>query len=106
MRADGGISVLKGQGLAKQDKWNGVIVLDDTVSAFTIISLLGTLSELVYCKSEALTYDEVFSENVSGYSSVLVTEGLTETVTFVFGYADWINFCGENYYCGTEGVLL
>ena len=106
MRADGGISVLKGQGLAKQDKWNGVIVLDDTVSAFTIISLLGTLSELVYCKSEALTYDEVFSENVSGYSSVLVTEGLTESVTFVFGYADWINFCGENYYCGTEGVLL
>ena len=106
MRADGGISVLKGQGLAKQDKWNGVIVLDDTISAFTIISLLGTLSELVYCKSEALTYDEVFSENVSGYSSVLVTEGLTETVTFVFGYADWINFCGENYYCGTEGVLL
>ena len=106
MRADGGISVLKGQGLAKQDKWNGVIVLDDTVSAFTIISLLGTLSELVYCASTALTYDEVFSENVSGYSSVLVTEGLTESVTFVFGYADWINFCGENYYCGTEGVLL
>ena len=106
MRKDDGISVLKGQGLAKQDKWNGVIVLDDTVSAFSIISLLHALSDVVVCTATALDYDEAFSENVSGYDMETEHVGLTENIAFTFGWADWFNFCGENYYAGTEGVLL
>lgn len=106
MRKDDGISVLKGQGLAKQDKWNGVIVLDDTVSSFSIVSLLATMADLLVCEANDLDYDEAFSENVSGMSSELLTENLSESVVITFGYADWINFCGEGYYCGTEGVLL
>lgn len=106
MRKDDGISVLKGQGLAKQDKWNGVIVLDDTVSSFSIVSLLATMADLLACEANDLDYDEAFSENVSGMSTELLTENLSENVVITFGYADWINFCGEGYYCGTEGVLL
>lgn len=106
MRKDDGISVLKGQGLAKQDKWNGVIVLDDTVSSFSIVSLLATMADLLVCEANDLYYDEAFSENVSGMSTELLTENLSENVVITFGYADWINFCGEGYYCGTEGVLL
>jgi hypothetical protein len=106
MRKDNGISVLKGQGLAKQDKWNGVIVLDDTVSSFSIVSFLATMADLLVCEANDLDYDKAFSENVSGMSTELLTENLSENVVITFGYADWINFCGEGYYCGTEGVLL
>jgi len=106
MRKDDGISVLKGQGLAKQDKWNGVIVLDDTVSSFSIISLIAALSETVVCTASAVDYDEAFSANIAGMDAPASFTELTENVVITFGWADWINFCGENYYCGTEGVLL
>ena len=106
MRKDDGISVLKGQGLAKQDRWNGVIVLDDTVSSFSIISLIAALSETVVCTASAVDHDEAFSESVSGMDAIAEYVGLTENLVITFGWADWINFCGENYYCGTEGVLL
>ena len=106
MRKDDGLSVLKGQGIAKQDKWNGVIVLDDTVSSFSIISLIAALSETVVCTASAVDHDEAFSESVSGMDAIAEYVGLTENLVITFGWADWINFCGEGYYCGTEGVLL
>lgn len=106
MRKDDGLSVLKGQGLAKQDKWNGVIVLDDTVEAFSMEAGIITINDAVVCTAEALSHFIDVADSISAYSATLVPNSVTDAVVITFGYADWINFCGENYYCGTEGVLL
>lgn len=104
--AEGALNVLKGQGLAKQESWSGVIVLDDNVTAFSIVAGFMTLSELVKVDNKSLTYREQLAENILGISSVLTTEALSENLVITFHYGDHINFCGENYYMGTEGVLL
>ena len=103
---EGALNVLKGQGLAKQESWSGVIVLDDTVTAFSIVAGVMTLTELVKCENRELDYRKQFAESVLGIISELPTEGLNENVVITFHYGDHVNFCGENYYMGTEGVLL
>lgn len=103
---EGALNVLKGQGLAKQEAWSGVIVLDDTVTAFSIVAGVMTLTELVKCENRELDYRKQFAESILGIISELPTEELNENVVITFHYGDHVNFCGENYYMGTEGVLL
>ena len=103
---EGALNVLKGQGLAKQESWSGVIVLDDTVSAFSIVAGFMTLTELVSISNPELDYRKQLADNVLGIIPTLTTETLTENLVITFHYGDQINFCGENYYMGTEGVLL
>ena len=43
---------------------------------------------------------------ITAFETRTETDALTESIVFVFSYLDSVNFCGENYYAGTEGVLL
>lgn len=106
IRQTGALAVLKGQGLAKESAWNGVIILDDDVPALSIIAQMFTLSEICSVKARDLDHLIQLADNITGFSCVVPFCGLTEQVGIKWGYGDWVNFCGENYYCGTEGVLL
>ena len=103
--AEDGISVLKGQGLAKGDVWDGVIILADEVAfVYATTTLLGVT---VSVDVNNVTNDtSSLSDNV-GYQdqeNVLIVISENLVVTLITG--DHINRMGENYMMGTEGVLL
>lgn len=106
IRPNGVLAVLKGQGLAKEETWNGVIVLDDTVTAFDMLLGIVSFTENCVVHHAALDYREQLADTLAGLPMGVTPGGLTENLLVVLGYADWINFMGENYYMGTEGVLL
>jgi hypothetical protein len=103
--AEDGISVLKGQGLAKGDVWDGVIILADEVSfVYATTTLLGVTTSV---NVNNVTNDtEGLSDNVSyqDQENVLIVISENLVVTLITG--DHINRMGENYMMGTEGVLL
>lgn len=106
IRQLGALAVLKGQGLAKDGSWNGVIVLDDTVSAYVMPMLLRALSDTLVIRAWNLDHDLELSDTVNGMPMTIGFGSLTESINIKYGYGDFVNFCGENYYAGTEGVLL
>lgn len=104
--AEDGISVLKGQGLAKGDVWDGVIILADEVSYIYAVNTLLGLTTSLNVDGQVPNSTEGMSDNV-GYvdpDNVLYTISENLVVTLITG--DHINRMGENYYMGTEGVLL
>ena len=101
-----GISVLKGQGLAKGDVWDGVIILADEVAYVYAVNTLLGLTTSLNVDGQIPNSTEGMSDNV-GYidpDNVLYTISENLVVTLITG--DHINRMGENYYMGTEGVLL
>ena len=100
------LAVLKGQGLAKDGAWNGVIVLDDTVAAFSMPMLMQALTEVLTVRAWDLDHDIEVSDIIPSYSMTMQFGSLTESVGVKFVYGDYINYCGEDYRCGTEGVLI
>ena len=104
--AEDGISVLKGQGLAKGDVWDGVIILADEVAYVYAVNTLLGLTTSLNVDGQIPNSTEGMSDNV-GYvdpDNVLYTISENLVVTLITG--DHINRMGENYYMGTEGVLL
>ena len=104
--AEDGISVLKGQGLAKGDVWDGVIILADEVAYVYAVNTLLGLTTSLNVDGQVPNSTEGMSDNV-GYvdpDNVLYTISENLVVTLITG--DHINRMGENYYMGTEGVLL
>ena len=104
--AEDGISVLKGQGLAKGDVWDGVIILADEVAYVYAVNTLLGLTTSLNVDGQIPNSTEGVSDNI-GYidpDNVLYTISENLVVTLITG--DHINRMGENYYMGTEGVLL
>lgn len=104
--AEDGISVLKGQGLAKGDVWDGVIILADEVSfVYATTTLLGVTC-LLNIDGDVHNDTEGLSDNVNyqEQENVLIVISENLVVTLITG--DHINRMGENYMMGTEGVLL
>lgn len=106
IRQLGALAVLKGQGLAKEGTWNGVIVLDDTVPTLDIIATMFTITDICNVVVRNLDHRIQCSDTIPGWSCAIGFCGLTENVGISYGFGDWVNRCGENYYAGTEGVLL
>lgn len=106
IRPKGGLSILKGQGLAKESAWNGVIVLDDTVPAFSILSFLASLNDSVSVGIEPLTYHESFSESIDVMNVGSELNAATDSATIDIHLVESFPYCGEEYYSGMEDILL
>ena len=106
IKKNGALAVLKGQGLAKQDAWDGVIVLDDTITSFSLVAGFITINDSVVVDVRALDHRLQLTDSPASLGSIVTFNGVTENCAVTLGYADFINFMGENYYMGTEGVLL
>ena len=99
------LSILKGQGLTKGDAWNGVLILADEISYVPSVIPFFDLSENV----DVTVYDPAKisgTESIGYYQLDNVFVSQTDSVVITMGYREDICFCGENYYMGTEGVLL
>ena len=104
--AEDGISVLKGQGLAKGDVWDGVIILADEVSYIYAVNNLIGLSTLLNVDGAIQNDTSALSENVLYWDQENVLTVISENLVVTLITGDHINRMGENYYMGTEGVLL
>ena len=98
-------SYIFAQGISTEVSWDGIIVLSETIPAYTPSVVFASMSDAL----ELILYQDAgaaLSAIITAFQSRMQTENLTESVSFVFSYLDSVNFCGENYYAGTEGVLL
>ena len=103
--AEDAISVLKGQGLAKGDVWDGVIILADEISYMSIILSFGGVTELINATTPN-NGTESLSGNVPYESADMTLIVINENVVVTLLVGDEINRMGENFYMGMEGVLL
>lgn len=99
---------LFGQNLVEQaEKWDGLLQLEDIIDYITTITIVSNVAENeinVMLMGELKT---VITETLPSITSTIEQLlNLTETYNIEFRYREDICFCGENYYCGTEGVLL
>lgn len=104
--AEDGISVLKGQGLAKGDVWDGVIILADEVSYIYAVNTLLGLSTLLSVDEDIQNDTSELSENVLYWDQDNVLTVISENLVVTLITGDHINRMGENFMMGTEGVLL
>lgn len=108
---------LFGQNLVEEgERWDGLLQLEDDVHYITTIIITDNLAESnikVTCysseeqdvtKPHHRTY--TLADLVQAYTAYASCTNLTERCIITLGYREDICFCGENYYCGTEGVLL
>lgn len=99
---------LFGQNLVEQaEKWDGLLELEDIIPYITPLTILSSLTEnsiVIALQGELST---VLTESVPYVSTIISTLiSLSESYNIEFRYREDICFCGENYYAGTEGVLL
>ena len=104
--AEDGISVLKGQGLAKGDVWDGVIILADEVSYIYAVNTLLGLTTLLNVDGQIPNSTEGMSDNVLYWDQDNVLTVISENLVVTLITGDHINRMGENFMMGTEGVLL
>lgn len=104
--AEDGISVLKGQGLAKGDVWDGVIILADEVSYIYAVNTLLGLTTSLNVDGQVPNSTEGISDNVGYVDQDNVLTVISENLVVTLITGDHINRMGENYMMGTEGVLL
>ena len=104
--AEDAISVLKGQGLAKGDVWDGVIILADEVAYVGVVHSFDGLTELLNVDGAIQDDAYALSGNVAYLALVMSTYNLTENVVVTLMVGDQFAHCGEYLYCGMESVLL
>lgn len=104
--AEDGISVLKGQGLAKGDVWDGVIILADEVDYIYAVNTLLGITTLLNVDEDIHNDTSELSGNVNYCDQNNVIYVISENLVVTLITGDHINRMGENYYMGTEGVLL
>jgi hypothetical protein len=104
--AEDGISVLKGQGLAKGDVWDGVIILADEVAYVYAVNTLLGLTTSLNVDGQVPNSTEGMSDTVGYVDPDNVLYAISENLVVTLITGDHINRMGENYYMGTEGVLL
>ena len=113
---------LMGQNLIATETWGGILTLFDdigrVISACATQSLTDTLGRQVGEDwEEVIIYDEsgdenhklhkrTLSDDIQDTTSAVTVKNPTESVTITLLYHDAVCFCGENYYAGTDGVLL
>jgi len=99
---------LFGQNLVEQaEKWDGLLELEDIVNFITPITVISNLVESdvgVMLMDELRTLLADILPACTATIEQLIT--LAETCNIELKYREDICFCGEDYYCGTEGVLL
>lgn len=103
--AEDAISVLKGQGLAKGDVWDGVIILADEISYMSIILAFGGVTELINATTPG-NDTSTLSGNVPYESADMTLIVINENVVVTLLVGDQFAHCGEYLYCGMESVLL
>ena len=103
--AEDAISVLKGQGLAKGDVWDGVIILADEISYMSIILSFGGVTELINATTPG-NDTSTLSGNVPYESADMTLIVINENVVVTLLVGDQFAHCGEYLYCGMESVLL
>lgn len=103
--AEDAISVLKGQGLAKGDVWDGVIILADEISYMSIILSFGGVTELINATKPG-NDTSTLSGNVPYESADMTLIVINENVVVTLLVGDQFAHCGEYLYCGMESVLL
>jgi hypothetical protein len=98
-------SYIFAQGIETEAPWDGIIVITEDISAVEMIMTQMGLSEGI----NVTTYTDAaasISDTFAGIAALMQTEALSDTMTLAVHYHDSVNFSGENYRAGTEGVLL
>ena len=104
---------LMGQNLVASESWGGILSLFDDIVAFVSSMAVEAVAE-TFTDENVHFYDEEHgnliirraSDTVQAVNISAQMESATSSVVLTLRYGDHINFCGEGYYCGTEGVLL
>lgn len=98
---------LFGQNLVEEgERWDGLLQLEDLIPYITPITVTSNLVESNVSVTTYIPANPDLSDLVQYLAMVNNLIGVTDGCTIKFGYREDICFCGENYYCGTEGVLL
>ncbi len=99
---------LFGQNLVEQaEKWDGLLQLEDIIPYITPITILSSLTENSLVMELYGELSMVITENLPYVFNIMLSLiSLSESCNIELKYREDICFCGENYYCGTEGVLL
>lgn len=98
-------SYIFAQGIETEAPWDGIIVITEDISAVEMIMTQMGLSEGI----NITTYTDAaasISDTFTEIAALMQTEALSDTMTIEVHYHDSVNFSGENYRAGTEGVLL
>lgn len=98
-------SYIFAQGMSAEAPWDGIISLTDNVPY-----VVTTLSAQALTDSARLITEQPISEQLAEslveFVTDMQTEAINDTMILELRYHDAICFAGENYYAGTEGVLL
>lgn len=110
---------LMGQNLVAQETWGGILTLFDDIGAVTATILEASLTDSLDKVTVFVTYDPSLpsttpqfhrisniSDSVSHVPMSADFQNVSDNVILTLRYGDHICFCGEGYYCGTDGVLL
>ena len=97
---------LFGQNLVEEgERWDGLLQLEDIIPYITPITIVDNLTDSATVTLQSVL-KRTFADIVQAYTTATSCIGMTESCIIKLGYREDICFCGENYYCGTEGVLL
>lgn len=97
---------LMGQNLVATESWGGILTLFEDINAFITSAIASTISESNVVVNIQYPVKFVKTDNITSATTPIVTETITDALVFALRYGDHINFCGEGYYSGTDGVLL
>lgn len=93
------------QGIESEAPWDGIITIVETVPFVTTTTEFLEITDDV----EITTYLPV-SPELASMVEALVPQmqriPVSDTMNLILLYHDDVNYCGENFYAGTDGVLL
>lgn len=98
-------SYIFAQGIETEAPWDGIIVITENIRAVEMIMTAAGLSEGI----SVTTYTDAaasIQDTFAGIAAQMQSQALSDTMRLEIHYHDSVNFSGENYRAGTEGVLL
>jgi len=98
-------SYIFAQGMETEAPWDGIIsLMDDVPYAVTMLGMQA-LTDMVTLRTE-YPLSNVLADALDEFAMRMQAGVLSDTMILELHYHDDINYCGEGYYAGTEGVLL
>lgn len=97
---------LMGQNLVATESWGGILTLFDDIGVFIAAALPVIVHEDTLSVNVQYPIKFVKSDNIPADNAPFLLQTTTVSGAVTLRWGDHVNFCGEGYYCGTEGVLL
>lgn len=98
-------SYIFAQGIEAEAPWDGIIVITEEISPMQMAIIHQGLTETVNVEEYSDAGGSI-SELVGSVTAGMRKQALSDIISLETYYLDSINFCGEDYRAGTEGVLL